>query len=389
MWSGLSRLIEKLCARVLLFERPYPFKRARQPTAMTAATHRLASELESMGIELHHPVNKFWEVYGALMGNVFPEMAECAATITPQIMEHGIVTVGGMVSLTVGEMEECIINGGGRAKWAKGVINLLSRSTGCTNPMISQCGWQRLMPPPSAALGHPSLTSVTSSTEVPKRQQAYRPAYPNDKLGERLLRNGTLDTCIIPKERLLAAVTETKDPHINELSYNDCKAVMAEVFAFIFTKYGNVGGCGTLFDALEKQLDVRQGGLFARPHGKTSFREKIVNRFKTGRRAGQTLELDQSQVDDTCVGGKDLMKMGFEVKVKKMLRKWPNSKWDENCENVNDQLMQAYMNDSCDDEEDFDMSSEPGADHLDGKRCVPPISHPLLTDRIGLCRRCS
>ena len=100
---------ETLCARVLLFERPYPFKRARQPTAMTAATHRLASELESMGIELHHPVNKFWEVYGALMGNVFPEMAECAATITPQIMEHGIVTVGGMVSLTVGEMEECII----------------------------------------------------------------------------------------------------------------------------------------------------------------------------------------------------------------------------------------------------------------------------------------
>ena len=303
-----------------------------QPVAMLVAVGAgaVVSELVGMGIEQHDPVNKFWEVYGERMKNVFPEMAGCAATITPQIMEHGIITVGGMLTLSVGEMEECITNGGGRAKWTKGVMNLLGRST-------SQCGnistQSRMIPPPSASLL--SLASSSSTNEEHKKDQAYKPAYPNDKLGVRLLQNGTLDACIIPKERLLAAVTETKDPHINTLSYNDCSAVMAVVFAFIFTKYGNVGGCGTLFDALEKQLDVRHGGLFARPHGKKSFRDKIVNRFKTGRRAGQTLELDQSQADETCEDGMQIMRMGMHIKIKKEAPTWPKSQWGEALEREN------------------------------------------------------
>ena len=376
----------------IFFEIGNPFKpissEVDQPVAMLVAVGAgaVVSELLGMGIEQHDPVNKFWEVYGERMRNVFPEMAGCAATITPQIMEHGIITVGGMLTLSVGEMEECITNGGGRAKWTKGVMNLLGRST-------SQCGnistQSRMIPPPSASLM--SLASSSSTDEEHKKDQAYKPAYPNDKLGVRLLQNGTLDACIIPKERLLAAVTETKDPHLNTLSYNDCKAVMAVVFAFIFTKYGNVGGCGTLFDALEKQLDLKHGGLFARPHGKTSFRDKIVNRFKTGRRAGQTLELDQSQADETCEDGMQIMRMGMHIKIKKEAPTWPKSQWGEALErenlseNVSNQAARPASKVYPEDEQIYQNSDYEDIANEEGERVIlePGAKHSLRLPTIS------
>ena len=284
----------------------------------SSSSATIKTELECMGINLHDEVVTFWNVYGERMKSVFPEMVGCASKITPEIMEHGIISVGGMSALTVGEMEECITAGGGRAKWAKGVLNLLNRS---------QCGnLQARQVPLSAELMStlPPHAQVLHEKKAVKKETSFKPYYPDDKLGVRLMRDGTLDACKLPKDRLLAVVLETKDPHLNVLSYNDTVAVMSEVFAFIFNTYGNIGGCGTLFDNLASQLDVKLGGIFARPHGKLSFRDKIVNRFKTGRRPEKTLLLSPNQSEATCDAGKRLIDMGLSVRIKSTAAALPN-----------------------------------------------------------------
>jgi hypothetical protein len=91
----------------------------------TLANARNMSELEGIGVQLHDPVEKFWSVFGERMKVHLPEAAVCAPAISKEICEYGIISVGGMATLSMHEMEQCIVDGGGSKKWAKAVGRLL------------------------------------------------------------------------------------------------------------------------------------------------------------------------------------------------------------------------------------------------------------------------
>lgn len=114
------------------------------------------------------------------------------------------------------------------------------------------------------------------SNETRAKKQPCAPRFEGGPLGATLIKDGTLGALILPRDRLLAAVRDTKDPQLNILSWSDTVAVMEVVHVWIIAKYGSVACCGTLFDHLAAQLDASRGGLFAKPFGKLTWKEKLI-----------------------------------------------------------------------------------------------------------------
>jgi hypothetical protein len=224
----------------------------------TLANATPKSELEALGVQLYDPVEKFWRVFGERMKVHLPEAPACASAISKEISQYGIITVGGMAELEMHEMQECIVDGGGSKKWAKSVQRLLGTNfKESSAPVVMSSTTSQ--PPASAALVKTDFKSAGA------------PRFPNCKLGERLTQHGIINQCVVSEKKLLAVVRETKNPKLEQLTYNDTKAVMNIFFEEIFTMYGNVGSCKVLFEHLVKQAEACQGGLFAAPHGKCSW----------------------------------------------------------------------------------------------------------------------
>ena len=243
----------------------------------------LSLELEALGVQAHDPLDKFWKTFGERMQLLIPEAAACALDISKKVAEYGIITVGGMTELAVHEMQECITEGGGSAKWAKSVQRLLGKDLKET-----------IAPPPAAA---PAAKPPASAALV-KTMTTGVARFPNVKLGEYLVQHSLLLMCILPKEKLIAAVKETKDPEHNTLSYNDTSRVVEVCFLFIATTYANVGNCKVLFDHLVEQLQKQ----FAAPHGKTGWYKKLENRWEGARKADASkrnrhMSIDQDVFD--------------------------------------------------------------------------------------------
>ena len=272
----------------------------------TLANVRPMSELELLGVEMHDAVQVFWRVFGERMAVSQPEAAECAQDIAANVAEYGIVTVGGMAAMEAHELEECITAGKGHAKWTRAVQRLLHG----TNSLCPPTCW----PPASAAL--------VRQEDPLKPKQPHEARFPDEDLGHFLKMNGTLDQCIVPKERLVAAVRETKDYARNILSSNDTSAVLEVCWVYIVSTYGNARSSRTLFLHLIKQLDGRHfegdipTGLFAGCSGKCDWYEKFVNRWKRGRKPSQGVAIEPTIFAGMCDSAKKLVASGLAVTVK-------------------------------------------------------------------------
>lgn len=262
-------------------------------------TNSDTSDLAKMGVQQHDEVLVFWECFGKRMARFFPEAAERALEIASQVAAHGIVTVGGMADLSLEALEECIVVGGGNVKWAKAVYSLVQSGTSHRHHDLT-----RYQPPPSA-----TLVSCM-------KKQPCAPRFEGGPLGATLIKDGTLGALILPRDRLLAAVRDTKDPQLNILSWSDTVAVMEVVHVWIIAKYGSVACCGTLFDHLAAQLDASRGGLFAKPFGKLTWKEKLYGKFKTKRRPENSeIAMDEMMASNICDGTKQLMAQGLKLKI--------------------------------------------------------------------------
>jgi hypothetical protein len=269
-----------------------------------------------MGVQQHDDPIVFWDCFGKRMARHFPAAAECASEIASQVAAHGIVTVGGMADLSLEALEECITVGGGSAKWAKAVYSLVQACN--YHPNYHPMRYASTEPPPSAAL------------VVSMKKQPCAPRFEGGQLGATLIKDGTLGALILPRDRLLAAVTETKDPQLNVLSWSDTVAVMDVVHVWIIAKYGNAACCGSLFDHLANQLDASKGGLFAKPFGKLTWKEKLYNKFKTKRRPENSeIKMDASLAASICDGTKQLIAQGLTLKIMQP-RVTPPEQQDEN-----------------------------------------------------------
>ena len=277
-------------------------ERGQDGSVPSGPTNSDTSDLAKMGVQQHDEVLIFWECFGKRMARFFPEAAERALEIASQVAAHGIVTVGGMADLSLEALEECILVGGGNVKWAKAVYSLVQ--SGTSHPTRHHDLLTRYQPPPSAAL-------VSSM-----KKQPCAPRFEGGPLGATLIKDGTLGALILPRDRLLAAVRDTKDPQLNILSWSDTVAVMEVVHVWIIAKYGSVACCGTLFDHLAAQLDASMGGLFAKPFGKLTWKAKLYGKFKTKRRPENSeIAMDEVMASNICNGTKQLMTQGLTLKI--------------------------------------------------------------------------
>ena len=159
-----------------------------------------------------------------------------------------------MDDLTQDELERCIVEGGGAAKWAKAVRRLL--------------GMPPAQPSVPVPAGVPPSAFLLTRVAPIKMKQPHEALFPDSVLGEDLTRAGTLHLLKLPVDRLMAAVKDTKDPARQVLSYLDSAAVVKVTWIHVISEHGNLNGDKTLFTHLTKQLLKTEGGIWWGKDGK-------------------------------------------------------------------------------------------------------------------------
>ena len=221
-------------------------------------------EVLAIGLQKSDPVHRLFDVLAEKLPqhkDVFEEIADSLEE------EHLCVTIDSLGGLYWHDVEAAVLAAGGKAGWVKSI----QRLAGVTFPVLGKDV------PESAALGLPSAVPAQTHATICAAGRASIAA--GEQLGARLEREGTLSNLIPPWGRLDAVIVECPDFTKEQLSYQDKKAVNAELWKWLFEQYGFTGTCSLLIKQLAGQLSKRY------TVGGAPWKRSLKYRAKNPRRA--------------------------------------------------------------------------------------------------------
>lgn len=233
------------------------------------------SELAELGVLLSDRVESFWSMIASRLPAAsslkYRELSDELET------EFACVSVGSMRNpdLSAKIFEELLEKHGGSKKWLRSVEHLLgftfTPSTGSD--------------PPSAFMLSVSQTEseLLGNQTGPPREGT--PSFGGLKVGEYLKLRRELHRLAFPRRIVIECLEETPDWSESRLSYNDKKAVMAAIFAWVVCTFKSVRKCITMFVELAGHLH----NVFPK-HSKKGFIKSLRYRWKNGTRASAKVQ---------------------------------------------------------------------------------------------------
>lgn len=213
-------------------------------------------------------VGEFWAMFGIELED---EEANAAIKLILKDLKqtHGCITIGSMLALSYNAIRLVVCKAGrGEPGWISSIETLLDH----TFIRLSDCA------PESAHLGLSCPLKPPRDEEDEPPARAIELFTPRFKLGPRLVRNGRMNELALPFDKLDAVIEDCTEPATMRLSYNDTKAVAAEVFTYMALVHKYVAGDKIIFKNLGKQLSER----YPTPW-KGKWRKILKVRFKHGR----------------------------------------------------------------------------------------------------------
>ena len=200
-------------------------------------------EMLTIGLQKSDTVHRLFDVLAARL----PQHKDVFGEIANKLEEdHLCVTIDSLGGLYWHDVENVVLEAGGKAGWVKSIQRLAGTTFMDLNKGAPASA--ALIPPPSAA---PAQTHATICAAGRAAIAA------GEQLGARLEREGTLSKLSPPWGRLDAVIVECQDFTQEPLSYQDKKAVNMELWKWIFEQYGYTGGCSILRKHLAMKLSSR------------------------------------------------------------------------------------------------------------------------------------